>query len=63
LINFVENHIIMSTLDAILKEMTEVPVNRCLHAGSFIYDKYLPTIGILRPWPKALGETRKIGGV
>lgn len=27
------------------------------------YDKYLPTIGILRPMPKALGDTLKIGGV
>jgi hypothetical protein len=27
------------------------------------YDKYFPTIGIRRPIPKALGETRKIGGV
>lgn len=27
------------------------------------YAKYLPTIGILRPMPKAFGETRKIGGV
>jgi hypothetical protein len=27
------------------------------------YDKYLPTIGIRRPCPKALGETRSMGGV
>ncbi len=27
------------------------------------YERYLPTIGILRPCPKALGETLKIGGV
>jgi hypothetical protein len=27
------------------------------------YDRYFPTIGILRPMPKALGDTRSIGGV
>ena len=28
-----------------------------------IYERYFPTIGILRPMPKAFGETLKIGGV
>ena len=29
----------------------------------YTQDKYLPTIGILLPMPKALGDTLKIGGV
>ena len=47
--------------------------NVCFHKGCSvkshqqlpikIYDKYLATIGIRLPMPKAFGETRKIGGV
>jgi hypothetical protein len=28
-----------------------------------LHDKYFPTIGILRPMPKAFGEIRNMGGV
>jgi len=43
---------------------------KCKRSNSFIgtnvtinQDRYFPTMGILRPMPKALGETRRMGGV
>ncbi len=33
------------------------------HAFTPPYARYFPTMGILRPMPKALGETLRMGGV